>query len=96
MSNPTVAVKLTRAEDENGANPSSPAILTVNGGTLQGYYYGISGNGTRHGTSVTINNGGKIEGKYGTGIYHPQDGTLSINGGEITVRMQRWNYALAP
>ena len=82
-SNPTVAVKLTRAEDEEGPNSSSPATLTVNGGTLQGYYYGISGNGTRHGTNVTIN-GGEIEGKHGTGIYHPQDGTLTINNGEIT------------
>lgn len=62
--------------------------LTVNGGELKGYSYGISGNGTiGYGdTEITIN-GGVIKGegdKTGTlGIYHPQSGTLTINKGEI-------------
>ncbi len=76
------AVKMTiKGEAENG----EAAILTVNGGTMQGYYYGISGNGTRHGTEITINDG-TIQTAYenGTGIYHPQDGSLTVNGGSIT------------
>ena len=73
------AVKLTLANDSG----TDKATLTVNGGTLQGYYYGISGNGTRHGTDVTIN-GGTIIGTNGTGIYHPQDGILTIKGGELS------------
>lgn len=72
------AVKITLPEDTS----DTAATLTVNGGTLTGYYYGISGNGTRHNTNITIT-GGTIKGTNGTGIYHPQDGTLQVNGGTI-------------
>lgn len=75
-----VAVKLTiKGEDGEG----DAATLTVNGGTLKAPFYGISGNGTRHKTELTIN-GGTIEGTNGTGIYQPQDGTVTIKGGTIT------------
>lgn len=62
--------------------------LTVNGGELRGYSYGISGNGSiGYGDTEIIINGGVIKGegdKTGTlGIYHPQLGTLTINKGEI-------------
>lgn len=80
------AVKLTDSNDEKGENASQPATLIVNGGTIKGYSYGICGNGTRHNTSITIN-GGNIEAADatdGTGIYHPQDGTLTVNGGTIS------------
>jgi len=62
------------------------AELVVNGGTLEGYYYAITGNGGRHDTKVTINDG-KLLGlnpKDNLGIYQPQNGILNINGGEIT------------
>lgn len=72
------AVKLTDSNDTG----ETLACLTVNGGTLNGYYYGIVGNGTRHGTEVTIK-GGKITGTNGSGIYHPQNGTLTVSGGDI-------------
>ena len=79
----SVAVKMTiKGESETG----SSAELTVNGGILQGYYYGISGNGTRHGTSIVINDG-EIRGFYtndSLGIYHPQEGSLTVNGGKIS------------
>lgn len=74
------AVKITlTGEDE----ATTPANLIVNGGTLTGYYYGIAGNGTRHNTNIEIN-GGKIVGTNGAGIYHPQDGVLTVTNGEIT------------
>ena len=74
------AVKVTITGEDNS---DTQAILTVNGGELQGYYYAVAGNGTRHNTQITIN-GGKLTGTNGAGIYHPQDGTLTIAGGEIT------------
>lgn len=79
------AIKLIDADDEKEGETNSPtANLTVNGGTVKGYCYGISGNETHHGTNVTIN-GGNIEGMNdGTGIYHPQDGTLTVTGGTIS------------
>lgn len=77
-----VAVKLT-IKGESTEENAEAATLTVNGGTLKAPFYGISGNGTRHNTNLTIN-GGAIEGTEGTGIYQPQDGTVTINGGTIT------------
>ena len=74
------AIKVT-VTGENDA--TTPAKLVVDGGTLQGYYYGIAGNGTRHNTEITIN-GGTVIGTNGTGIYHPQDGVLTITNGEIS------------
>lgn len=67
-----------------------PAKLIVNNGNLEGYYYAISGNGTRHNTEITINDGtfkGLVNSPstddMGLGIFHPQDGKLTINGGEF-------------
>ena len=74
-----VAVKLTIKGE---AGEGNAAKLTVNGGTLKAPFYGISGNGARHKTELTIN-GGTIEGTKGTGIYQPQDGTVTIKGGTI-------------
>lgn len=62
------------------------AKLTVNGGTITGDYYAITGNGSRHDTEITIN-GGVIKGNHegdNLGIYHPQDGKLTITDGEIS------------
>lgn len=68
----------------SGGSTSATAKLIVNGGTIEGYYYGIVGNGTSHNTDITIN-GGTIKGAHSAslGIYHPQQGTLTINGGTI-------------
>ena len=76
------AIILTKA----GETSTETAKLTVNGGTLEGYYYAITGNGSRHGTDITINGGvikGTCEGD-NLGIFHPQDGTLTISGGTIS------------
>ena len=64
---------------------STPAVLTIESGNITGHYYAISGNGTYHNTEITINGGvlkaTKNEGNLG--IYHPQDGKLTIKGGQI-------------
>lgn len=77
----------TDAEDK-------PVTFTAENSDISGYYYGISGNGTYHNTYIELNNT-KVQGLAGTpestdyenlgyGIYHPQRGTLIVNGGEIT------------
>lgn len=73
------AVKMT---DTNDGNEGAIAKLVVEGGTLKGYKSAISGNGNRHNTSITIN-GGSLIGVQSTGVYHPQEGTLTINNGSI-------------
>ena len=76
------AVQLTmKGESAEGRE----ATLIVNGGTLEGHDAAVTGNGTRHNTSITINGGTLIStAADGVGIYHPQVGTLVINGGSIT------------
>lgn len=80
----TYAAVAITAPGESGTGDA--ATLTVEGGNLEGYYYGIVGNGNRHNTSVTVS-GGNVsalaEGD-GTAIYQPQEGTLTISGGTIT------------
>ena len=59
--------------------------VTVNGGTITGLYYGISGNGSAEyagATAITIN-GGAVQGGE-TAIFHPEEGLLKITGGTIT------------
>lgn len=77
------AIKLTeKGESEIGTT----AKLTINSGSIKGFYYGIAGNGGRHGTEITVN-GGIINGVCSgdnLGIFHPQDGTLTVNGGIIS------------
>ncbi len=51
-------------------------------GTGDAAYATIQGNGTLHGTSITIN-GGRIVQSSSNPIYHPQYGELIINDGEI-------------
>ena len=59
------------------------ANLTVDGGTISGTGFGIAGNGSKDGTTITVNNG-TITGEKGCGVYHPQVGDLTIKGGNIT------------
>ncbi len=56
--------------------------VTVKGGTISGTSAGLSGEGSSHGTTFIIE-GGTIKSESGVGIYHPQNGTLTIKGGKI-------------
>lgn len=79
------AVQVTK---DGKTDTSKTATLIVNGGTIEGYYYGIQGNGKadRVNTSITINGGYVLGTAVGDnlGIYHPQVGELVINGGIIS------------
>ena len=71
-----------------GSSKSSttPAVLTIEGGKIIGHNFAISGNGTCHNTEITIN-GGTLSATNPEGnlaIYHPQNGTLTINGGNVS------------
>ena len=81
---PTIYSPIKMTEYDETYDDSTKAKLTVNA-NLKGYYYAITGNGKRSGTEITIN-GGLLEGTIvdeSAGIYHPQGGTLTINGGTI-------------
>lgn len=76
----------------NNRNSAVKSEIIVNeGATVTGTTYGIAGSGTKDDTLITIN-GGTItavggqagEEDYSAGIYHPQQGTLTINGGTIS------------
>ena len=80
------AIRMTTNSPEPDATKT--AKLTVEDGvTLEGHYYAIVGNGSRHNTEITVN-GGTIKGlntdeDSNLGIFHPQDGKLTVNGGTI-------------
>lgn len=78
------------AVTKKGDSDANPARLTINGGNFEGYYYAIVGNGARHNTEITINDGtfkglanSPSTDDMGLAIFHPQEGKLTINGGEF-------------
>lgn len=77
------AVSMTETGE---AAEGDKAKLTIDGNvTLEGLYYGVVGNGQRHDTEITVK-GGTVKGlaaNDNAGIYHPQKGILTINGGTI-------------
>lgn len=96
--NAMVGIKMTKKADiADDLVDTNPAVLTVKSGAVYGEEYGISGNGTkesgnmRNNTAVTIEGGtikatttAAVSGNIDSiGIYNPQDGTLTINGGTI-------------
>lgn len=80
----TVVYTAVQVTKKGEYDENKTAKLVVNGGTLEGYYYGIAGNGDRHNTEVTIN-GGLItcQATTGVGIFQPQLGKVTVNGGSI-------------
>ena len=60
------------------------ATFIMNGGSLLANgYFALTGNGLYDNTTITINSG-TIASVYAAGIYHPQDGVLTLNGGTIS------------
>ena len=60
------------------------ATFNMTGGTLKANgYFALAGNGTWDGTTINIS-GGTIKSAKSAGIYHPQDGTLTLKGGTIS------------
>ena len=84
--NQTGVYAAAKVTEKGESSTGDVAKLSVGGSvTLEGYYYGIVGNGDRRDTEITVN-GGTIKGVKEndcTGIYHPQKGKLTINGGTI-------------
>lgn len=72
------AAVFIQAKTENAT-----AKVTINNTSISGDWYALSGNGTNTGgkTEITINSG-NLSGK-SYGIYHPQVGVMTINGGTI-------------
>lgn len=62
---------------------NATAKVTINNTSISGDWYALSGNGTNTGgkTEITINSGNLSGNSYG--IYHPQVGVMTINGGTI-------------
>lgn len=79
ISSSMYGIKLT--QDSTYGEGQNTAKLVVNGGTIEAQIFAITGNGRRHNTDITIN-GGAIIGT-GAGIYQPQNGKLTINGGTV-------------
>lgn len=66
-----------------GSTKQANSVLEVNGGSITSAGFAISGNGSYHSEKITINDG-TITSTGAAGIYHPQNGILTINGGTIT------------
>lgn len=66
----------------NTSNTDVPSTLEVNGAEIVTSGFAISTNGNMHNTMATVNSG-TIHSTNAAAIYHPQYGTLTINGGTI-------------
>lgn len=58
--------------------------LTLENSSVSGDTFALAGNGTKHGTAVTIQNS-TLTGTIGAGIYHPQVGTLTVGGADTKI-----------
>ena len=69
---------------------SGTSKLTVNGTVKANGNYAIAGNGSKDAggyidsCDITVNEGAVISAPKGVAIYHPEKGTVTINGGEIS------------
>ena len=63
----------------------NPVTLVLNNTEIKVKGYAVFGNGLYHNTYIEINDSNLLtDGSGYTGIYHPQNGTLIVNGGSIT------------
>lgn len=89
IENNGVAIGIIKMTIKGENDATYAAKFTLNGGTLETTHENatrnfavIMGNGTRHNTEVVIN-GGYVKSKNYHGIYNPQDGKVTVNGGTI-------------
>lgn len=67
-----------------GVGVNEGSTINIKGGTIKAGWYAISGNGNDLNESNTVNvSGGTLISTAGYAIYHPQAGTLNIEGGTI-------------
>lgn len=77
-----------------GTTNDEPTVFTAKDCSITGGWYAVVGNGAQHNTSITLTDcdltgtkGDPASTNYdgmGLGIYHPQEGTLVIDGGTVT------------
>ena len=81
----TVGVVILGTETTSTTDFTNTTNLIIEDGVeITTSSFAISGNGSNsNGTTITIN-GGEITSLYAQGIYHPQYGTLNIDGGTVT------------
>ena len=71
-------------EEEAKTDTANYNTLTLENSSVSGHTFALAGNGTKHGTAVTIQNS-TLTGKIGAGIYHPQVGTLTVGGADTKI-----------
>lgn len=77
-----------------GTTNDEPTVFTAEDCSITGGWYAVVGNGAQHNTAITLTDcdltgtkGDPASTDYdgmGLGIYHPQEGTLVIDGGTVT------------
>ena len=76
--------------DSYGIFTSGTSKLTVNGTVKANGFYAIAGNGSKDNggyvdnCDITVNDGAVISAPNGIAIYHPELGTVAVNGGTIS------------
>lgn len=71
-------------EEEAKTDTANYNTLTLENSSVSGDTFALAGNGTKHGTAVTIQNS-TLTGTIGAGIYHPQVGTLTVGGADTKI-----------
>ena len=71
-------------EEEAKTDTANYNTLTLENSSVSGHTFALAGNGTKHGTAVTIQNS-TLTGTIGAGIYHPQVGTLTVGGADTKI-----------
>lgn len=78
-----VGVAVFTADGVYTKDTTISSLTVESGAKIDTTGFAVSGNGTAHNTSITIKEGAELISD-GTAIYHPQGGTLNIEGGTIT------------
>lgn len=77
-----VGVSLIGTTTNASAVANRVSLTVAEGVSIDTMGYAIAGNGTYHGTDIVIN-GGNLTSTASAAVYHPQAGTLVLNGGTL-------------